>query len=108
MDLGLDDFERAGERIFNLERAIQVRQFGRCRADDEMVIPYFQRMEWWENPLLGKRCALDRNRFLHLMDEYYELRGWDCATGRPTFAKLKELGLSDVAEELAARRLIER
>jgi aldehyde:ferredoxin oxidoreductase len=35
------------------------------------------------------------------MDEYYTLRGWDVETGRPTAAKLKELGLADVAEELA-------
>lgn len=106
VDPGPEGFNRAGERISNLERAIQVRHFGRSRADDETVIPYFQRMEYWENPLLGKRPGLDHERFLQLMDEYYELRGWDLATGRPTFTRLEELGLSDVAKELAAAGLI--
>jgi aldehyde:ferredoxin oxidoreductase len=43
---------------------------------------------------------LDLERFAVLLDEYYTLRGWDVVTGRPTAAKLRELGLADVAEEL--------
>jgi len=35
-----------------------------------------------------------------LLDEFYELRGWDKTTGRPTREKLEELGLKDVADEL--------
>jgi aldehyde:ferredoxin oxidoreductase len=42
-----------------------------------------------------------------LLDEYYTLRGWDVTTGRPTSCRLHELGLSDVAEELLERGLIE-
>ena len=37
-----------------------------------------------------------------LLNEYYELRGWDLATGIPTKEKLIELGLDDVAAELGA------
>ena len=35
-----------------------------------------------------------------MLDAYYEARGWDKKTGKPTRKKLVELGLVDVAEEL--------
>ena len=52
------------------------------------------------------RFIYPRERFEHLKDEYYQLRGWDVKTGLQTKAKLKELGLDDVSEELAARGLL--
>jgi len=51
------------------------------------------------------RLIYPRERFEHLKDEYYQLRGRDVKTGLQTKAKLKELGLDDVSEELAARGL---
>jgi aldehyde:ferredoxin oxidoreductase len=45
---------------------------------------------------------LDRERFLPLMDKYYELRGWSEESGWPTRAKLEELGLEEVADQLEA------
>ncbi len=36
------------------------------------------------------------------LDAYYDARGWDCATGMPTRAKLEELDLNDVAAVLEA------
>lgn len=106
LDLGPDGFHRAGERIVNLDRAVQVRHFDRSRGDDETVIPYFQRAEQWASPLLGDHRGLDRIDFLQLMDEYYALRGWHSANGRPTFTRLRELGLADVATELGDSGLI--
>jgi aldehyde:ferredoxin oxidoreductase len=102
-----DEFERACERVFNLERAIQVRSFGRQRRDDETVIPQFEREEWWQNPLINEKKRLDRAKFIPLLERYYRLRGWDLAQGRPTWSKLQELGLGDVAQELAQAKLIE-
>lgn len=88
------------ERVFNIERAVLVRNYGRDRAMDEMVIPYFSKVEWWTNPELGERQALDVERFRRLMDEYYTLRGWDPRTGWPTRRRLEELDLRDIADEL--------
>jgi len=102
-----EEFELACERVFNLERAIQVRNFARQRSDDETVIPQFEHEEWWENPLIGEKKRLDRAKFLPLLEKYYRLRGWDLAQGRPTWSKLQELGLGDVAGELAQAGLIE-
>jgi len=36
-----------------------------------------------------------------MLDEYYEACGWDKKTSIPTREKLEELGLKDVADELA-------
>ncbi len=41
-----------------------------------------------------------------MTDEYYDLRGWDVITGLQTESKLRELELSDIADELARRGLI--
>jgi len=86
------ELDKAGERVFNLERAIMVRE-GRTRRDDETVIPYFKRPDYEGIPL-------DEDKFRTLLDELYELRGWDKTTGWPTREKLEELDLKDVADEL--------
>jgi aldehyde:ferredoxin oxidoreductase len=101
MEISEAEFEGMAERIFNLERALQVRNWDRSHSVDEQVIPHFARIENWVNPVLGEGVALDRTQFVRLMDEYYTLRGWDVQTGRPTGAKLQELGLADVAKVLA-------
>jgi aldehyde:ferredoxin oxidoreductase len=35
-----------------------------------------------------------------MLREYYQYRGWDWETGRPTREKLVELGLTRAAEDL--------
>lgn len=103
LDMSPEEFDRCAERGFNLERVLQIRYFGRSRRDDESIIPYMEQEENLANPFLGKKQSLDREKFLKLMDEYYELRGWDRATGWPTPSKLEELGLTDVARWLRRR-----
>ena len=93
-----ETFEMAAERICNLERALQVRHWGRDRELDEMVLPYFEQPERVQNPLLGERHRLDRERFRPVVDAFYALHGWDTATGWPTEKRLSELGLKDVYE----------
>src|SRR5690606_481121 len=95
MDLGEADFDGLAERVLNLERAIQVRNWERSRTVDETVIPYFSQIENWVNPFVGVGLGLDRTQFAPLLDEFYALRGWDPQTGRPTPEKLGALGLAD-------------
>ncbi|MCD6457863.1 MAG: hypothetical protein DRJ39_04675 [Thermoprotei archaeon] len=64
----------------------------------------------FEEPLTigpAKGTVLSKEDFEKELDEYYELRGWDKTTGRPTKAKLEELGLADVAETLIKLGLIQ-
>ena len=42
MDLDEAEFEQMAERVFNLERALQIRNWNRSREVDEQVIPHFE------------------------------------------------------------------
>jgi hypothetical protein len=67
---------------------------------DESVLPSFEYLENWTNPLLGERQALDREQFLSVMDDYYTLHGWDVETGWPTKERLAELGMPGVYDPM--------
>ncbi|MBL7221261.1 MAG: aldehyde ferredoxin oxidoreductase family protein [Phycisphaerae bacterium] len=87
-DMGLDDLETIGERIYNLERMINVRR-GVSRKDD--TLPYRVMNEPIpDGPARGRCCP--QETLDAMLDEYYKLRGWN-ADGIPTDAKLAELGL---------------
>jgi aldehyde:ferredoxin oxidoreductase len=115
------ELNKAGERIFNLQRAILLRQGWRGRQDDRLLDYYHTEplekgeLFWNTDGLVpGKGgeiiskigTVVDRNDFEKLKDEYYEIRGWDVASGLPTAAKLTELGLSDIAQDLGQRELV--
>ncbi len=82
-----------GERVYNLERAFNVRE-GYTRKDDWLP-ERFLREPFPRAPAKGQIFELDR-----LLDDYYTVRGWDLKTGTPTRKKLEELGLKEVADEL--------
>ena len=98
---GVDfDEKRMGEtaaRINNVERAYLVRE-GITRKDDtihgramEEPVP--------SGPYKGER--LEREGMDRMLDDYYRVVGWDKVTGAPTRKTLEDLGLRDVADELA-------
>ena len=92
------ELDRAGERIWNLLRAIDIRNHGRDRSIDEQTVDGFM------YPGKDDGVVLDREKFLKLLDKYYELRGWNKANGWPTRSRLQELGLKQIADELEAIR----
>lgn len=78
----------AGERIYNLERLLAVRD-GVRRKDD--TLPKRLLTETLrKGPCKGVR--LTERELEQMLDEYYELRGWD-RNGRPTKARLQKLGI---------------
>jgi aldehyde:ferredoxin oxidoreductase len=110
---------RIGERVFNLERAILVREGHRGREDDRLpeawhAMPFEGDFSNPECIVPGKGdeavtrigATVDREAFEKAKDEYYRLRGWDAATGLQTRSTLEELGLKDVAEDLEQRGLL--
>ena len=101
-----EQFEQAAARVYNLERALQVRHWGRDRSVDEMVLPYFEQLESYQNPLLEQRYSLDREQFRPVLDEFYSLHGWDPVTGWPTRERLEALGLKGVYEQMIAGALV--
>ena len=114
-----DGLYRIGERIFNVQRAILAREGHRGRECDRISeYNYTKPLKFdLHNPELlspgkgdevvsKKGAVLDREKFEEVKDEYYSLREWDVGTGLQTRAKLEELGLKDVVEDLERRGLI--
>jgi aldehyde:ferredoxin oxidoreductase len=94
INMNTADLEKAGERTRNLDRALHVRNYNRSRGIDATG-------EWYcEYPEKSDGTKLDMAIFNSILDSYYENRGWDKITGYPTRAKLEELDLKDVADEL--------
>jgi aldehyde:ferredoxin oxidoreductase len=88
-DVTVEELERIGERIINLERLFNVREGARRAAD---VLPWRVMHEPIpDGPSAGMHCPpaeLDA-----MLDDYYRLRGWD-ADGVPTPARLAALDLA--------------
>ena len=92
---------RAGERIYNLQKAFNVRE-GFRRQDD--MAP----ARWMKEPLMveGREVGpVPEDTIGRLLDEYYDERDWDLETGVPTREKLVDLGLADVADDLGNPRI---
>ncbi|MFC1671386.1 aldehyde ferredoxin oxidoreductase C-terminal domain-containing protein, partial [Spirochaetota bacterium] len=112
------DFEKEpllkiGERVFNLQRAILLREGRRPEKDD--LLPE----EWHTKPLEShvadpeclapdkkgnaisrKGAIIDMDGYKKMRKEYYILRGWDKNSGLQTREKLNELGLGDITASL--------
>jgi aldehyde:ferredoxin oxidoreductase len=90
-----------GERIYNVERVMQAR-YG-CRRRHDYVAPRFFKEPLPQGPRKGE--VLSREEYDRMLSEYYDARGWT-GEGLPTRRKLEELGLRDVAEDLARRGIL--
>jgi len=89
--IDLIELETIGERIYNLERLINVKR-GVRRKDD--TLPYRVMNEPIpEGPAKGRYCP--QEELDGMLDRYYELRGWT-DEGIPKEEKLRELGLDSV------------
>jgi len=89
---GIEEFSdaaylrKAGERIYNLERILNVRE-GFRRKDD-----YFPE-RFLKEPIFNRPSEGQIFEMEILLDDYYRARGWDLDMGIPTEKKLQELGL---------------
>lgn len=89
----VDAFRKAGERIFNLARAFNIRE-GCGRAEDTLPERLLKE-PLQDGPAKGLVVDLEP-----LLNSYYEFRGWDKTTGKPTPKKLRELGLDYLIEKM--------
>jgi aldehyde:ferredoxin oxidoreductase len=98
------------ERIFNLQRLIQVREGHKISRDD--YPPEFNFTEPLGSGIHGGKMimpgpgarpvdmtgnTLDRDKFKAMLKEYYQLRGWDVKTGLPTKKTIAALGMDDIS-----------
>lgn len=87
-----EDVMKVGERIYNLERAFNIREGFKGREEDTLPKRFLED-PIPEGPKKGQVLKLGE-----MLDEYYELRGWK--DGVPTKEKLKELGLEKASEDI--------
>lgn len=82
------DLLRAGERIFTLQRLLQLR-YGKTKEDSKL---FPQRI--MEPKPNGPMAGIVPEGILDAVDDYYRYRDWD-ENGVPTQGKIKEVGLED-------------
>lgn len=86
-----NDIMEAGERIYNLERAFNVREGKGLEID---TLP----RRFLEEPLSDGAKKGQTFRLEEMLEEYYDIRGWK--DGRPTKKRLEKLGLNKAAKEV--------
>jgi len=93
-DLSTDDVERIGERIYNLERLINVER-GVARRETDTLSHRVMHEPIPEGPSEGMYCPPDE--LAAMLDEYYAFRGWD-DDGVPTAERLDALDMAELAD----------
>ncbi len=94
-DIDLDELLRAGERRLNLLRAFNARE-GLDRDADKLPKKLYQALKGGASDgIFLKEAELETAK-----DSYYQMAGWDVASGTPTRATLEKLELGWVADLL--------
>ena len=93
----VDDLKRMAERQLNLEKAFNLRftSFGRT---EDLPTPRDLAEPIPTGLLAGWK--MDADKFNQMLDEYYDLHGWDKGTSYPKRRTLAGLGLESVADDL--------
>jgi aldehyde:ferredoxin oxidoreductase len=92
-----EDFKRLAMRQLNLEKAFNLRHTSFDRKDD-MPTPRDLNEPIPTGDLAGWK--IDEEKWNQMLDEYYDLHGWDRDTSFPTRRTLADLGLEEVADDL--------
>ncbi|MBM3123212.1 MAG: aldehyde ferredoxin oxidoreductase, partial [Chloroflexi bacterium] len=85
VDYSLEEMMKAGERVWNMKRALNWR-WGLRKENDKLPKLLLDPL-----PDGGQQGHVPDMQLM--MGEYYAARGWDPATGKPTDEKLRSLGL---------------
>ena len=114
-----ENLNTLGEKVFNLQRAILLREGWGGRGGDRLLDYLFEEPIQFVRfnreclvpgrdgePVSRRGETLDRKEFENLKSQYYELRGWEVSSGFPTKKKLEELGLGDIAIDLEKSDLL--
>ena len=97
MEFLKEELMTIGERIYTVERMFNIKE-GFSRKDDILPERYFKEPTPLGLPIVrGKK--INREKFEKMLDEYYELHGWD-ENGVPTEKTLKKLSLDEKPSHL--------
>jgi len=94
--------DAAAERIFNLHRALTVKQMGTTdmRNKHDKLTGWQFDMDPGKQPYTPGTIKLDREDFETALTMFYTEMGWDPKTGAPTRKTLEASNLRYVADEL--------
>ena len=84
-------------RLLNTEKALNLRFTNFARKDD------FPPQRELEEPIpTGSRKGhkMDKEKYNAMLDEYYEMHGWDKQSSYPTRSALQKYGLEAIADDL--------
>ncbi|MBW2193587.1 MAG: hypothetical protein JRF27_07355 [Deltaproteobacteria bacterium] len=111
-EAGLNQY---GERIFNLQRGILLREGLQPETDDvPAAFNFTDPVEYvFMNPdvivpgpgeevISRKRKTLEQDEYDTMKKEFYDLRGWDSGSGLQEAETLDRLGLSDLVQDLSS------
>ncbi|MBP7602578.1 MAG: aldehyde ferredoxin oxidoreductase family protein [Spirochaetes bacterium] len=91
-NLSADEYLKAGERVFNLRKAFNLREG--VTLEDSRLHPRAAGAEpVKKGPIKGVTLDMES-----LTRGFCELAGWDYSSGGPTKEKLRELGIADLAK----------
>lgn len=97
MDLNVGRLMRIGRQLHNVEKAFNTIHGAFNRKDD------YPPKRFWEEPVKSgpyKGEHIDQNVWEKMLDDYYELHGWNQKTGLQKRKILEELNLHSVAQRL--------
>ncbi len=102
------ELDLAGERIFNLHRALTVKQMGTIdmRNKHDIIMDWVFDMDPDKKPFTPGTVKMEREDMKKALTLFYKEMGWDEETGAPTRATLEKVGLKDVADELEKLNLL--
>lgn len=92
LEISPEELMDIGERNYTMERLFNIR-CGFGREDDYPYDRYFEEGCERGLPFMQGR-KLDREKYDEMLDEYYEIHGWD-EEGRPRERTLKRLGIGE-------------
>jgi aldehyde:ferredoxin oxidoreductase len=90
------DLRRGVDRIYQVTRGFLVRE-GFSRADDSLP-PRIMEDEVQSGPIKGKRIS--KEVLDTMLNDFYDLMGWDQKSGIPTAETLKDYDLPEIAKDL--------
>ena len=91
----MDQLLTAGERMFQLQRALSCK-LGITSKDD--VLPELVMRPIPDSGQEGHVPNMEK-----MLPEYYALRDWDSATGKPSKKRLESLGMPEIAASIGAK-----
>lgn len=96
-----EGMNRIYDRIYNLERAFNLRMGMTCQSDTLPARVLKEPIE--DGPSSGHLWHKEE-----LIKDYYQARGWDLNTGVPLRSTLEALDLSDVADDLEREGILSK